>query len=103
MSLQKGTGTGSLAKELYDAMGIESSIDSSDGIPSDQKATQKSEALTKLQNLADTIIDHLKNNADVTGIATSVSVTSVSGVTTGPGVSGPGTGSGSQTGTGNIQ
>ena len=40
------------------------------------------------------IVAHIQANAT---IATSVNVTSVSGVTTGPGVSGPGTGSGSGT------
>lgn len=40
------------------------------------------------------IVNHIKNNA---AIATTVTVTSVSGVTTGGGVSGPGAGTGSGT------
>lgn len=41
------------------------------------------------EDIADAIIEHIKTNAVVNSM---VAVTSVSGVTTGPGVSGPGTG-----------
>lgn len=44
--------------------------------------------------IANAIVGHITANAE---IATSVAVTSVSGVTTGAGVSGPGTGSGTGT------
>jgi len=53
--------------------------------------------------LATALITYFKANMDVIGVATAVNTTvavaSVSGVTTGPGVSGPGAGTGSGTGT----
>lgn len=60
--------------------------------------------------IADAVVNYIKSNADVVGVATAVSTTvavaSVSGVTPGPGISGPGAGTGSgagtQTGTGSI-
>lgn len=70
-----------------DAMGtaIKDAIDEVD---------DKTDRTELFRAMASAIINHIQNNAEV---ATNVSVESVSGVTTGSGVSGTGTGSGSGT------
>lgn len=52
--------------------------------------------------LATAMIDYFKANMDVVGVATNVTVASVSAVTPGVGVSGPGAGTGAQVGTGGV-
>lgn len=54
----------------------------------------KKDSLKSFQKVCGAIVAHIQANAV---ISTNVSVTSVTGVTTGPGVSGPGTGTGSGT------
>ena len=55
-----------------------------------------------LKNSIASAIEKYVKSGDVVGVNTSVTVTNVSGVTVGAQTSGPGTGSGAQTGTGNI-
>jgi len=56
--------------------------------------TQKENTALVWQTIANQIVTHIQSNAQV---STNVAVASVSGVTTGPGVSGPGTGTGTGT------
>lgn len=79
-----------LGQEIWDALDAA-------GYPMDPTA------LDVWKAVANAIVDHVTANAQVdTNTSSNVVVTSVSGVTTGPGVSGPGAGTATGTGTGTI-
>lgn len=63
---------------------------------------QLTEMETKWKAAMNAIFTHITSNAEVKNVLTNVAVASVSGVTPGGGVSGPGTGTGTQTGFGSI-
>ena len=63
---------------------------------------QLDEMKTKWKAAMNAIFTHIQTNAEVKNVATNVAVASVSAVTPGSGVSGPGTGTGTQVGSGTI-
>jgi hypothetical protein len=71
MALVKGSGEGSMAKQLFVSLGIEANIDAL-SISSAQKAQFKADALVDLQKLSDTIIQHYIDNAEIKGVATNI-------------------------------
>jgi len=93
-----GAGTG-LAKEMYDDY-----IDKLGSLGTPPGSVVAEQQIADLCNsFAQTIVAHFIANAVVaTTTASTVAVASVSGVTTGPGVSGPGAGTATGTGTGGI-
>lgn len=86
--LAGSAGVNGLADEIYQA------LNSNFPIPSGQPAQVDADRRTFCDVIASTVIAHIQANA---AVATTVAVTSVSGVTAGAASSGPGAGSGTGT------
>jgi len=101
--------TSGLSKAIYDE--IESNVlENMDGWNEGDPNKLTDDAQEEIEDnwkqisyaIANGLIEHFKTNAEVVGVSTTLAVASVSGVTTGPGVSGPGTGTGTQNNSGTI-